>query len=206
MDDAYLHELLTGLARAHRVPGAQLVVRSAGRWAGAVTGTTAVDGGGPVERDSAFPVSSLTKPFTAALVLMLAADGDLDLDEPVTDQLPEAGLESKATLRQLLSHTGGLAANLPEEDGHPDDLARWVAKSARRLTPVAEPGAAFSYSNVGYVLAGRLVERTTGMSWARAMEVMLLRPLGLPPGSAPGGGRPPVPGHLVRRSDGLVVP
>ncbi|MER6844294.1 serine hydrolase domain-containing protein [Streptomyces platensis] len=202
MDDAELTALLAELADRYRVPGAQLVVHRSGRAVRAVVGETAVGSGRRVAPATVFPLSSLTKPFTAALAVTLAVEGDIDLDAPLAEQLPHAPAAPGITPRRLLSHTAGLAANPAEDDPYLDSLERWAARSARRFPLVAEPGSAFSYSNIGYLLTGRLVEQATGMSWAEAMEVMLLRPLGLPTGI---GGPPGVLGHVVRRTDGRAV-
>ncbi|MFP3114377.1 serine hydrolase domain-containing protein [Streptomyces sp. Iso 434] len=202
MDDAELTALLAGLMARHRVPGAQLVVRRGGSVARAAVGETAVGGGRRVAPETVFPLSSLTKPFTAALAVTLAVEGDIDLDAPLAEQLPHAPDAPGITPRRLLSHTAGLAANPAEDDPHLDSLERWTARSARRFPLVAEPGSAFSYSNIGYLLTGRLVEQATGMSWSEAMGAMLLRPLGLPTEI---GGPPGVLGHVVRRADGQAV-
>ena len=176
-----LTDLLDELAPRHRVPGAQLAVRRDG-----VT-TTAVTG--PVEPDSAFPLGSLTKPFTAALALALVADGDLDLDESPWGRHPGV------TLRRLLSHTAGFESNV---DDTASSRRKWVS---HRLTAPTEfpPGTVFSYSNVGYVLVGHLVEDVLRTGWSEALRSIVLAPLGITPGFVigPRGPRPVVSGHVV---------
>src|SRR5205807_1433066 len=78
---------------------------------------------------------------------------------------------------QLLSHTSGLADISGMEDLSTLTLRRYVADHVRRNNLVLPPGAGFSYSNPGYAVAGRLIETVTGMSWAEAVESILLRPL-----------------------------
>nr|BFF04783.1 serine hydrolase domain-containing protein [Streptoalloteichus tenebrarius] len=125
--------------------------------------------------------------------MALVADGDLELDEPVPDYDP--GI----TVRRLLSHTSGLESNVDEDDAVDLPRRRWVARYPARRSPQHAPGTVFSYSNVGYVLAGHLVEDVTGMDWAEAVASILLRPLGITPAFVVGdpGPRPSVPGHVV---------
>ncbi|WP_284740331.1 serine hydrolase domain-containing protein [Amycolatopsis sp. RTGN1] len=202
-----LSGLLTGLVREYGVPGAQLAVRWRSRTVTAEAGEETAGTGHPVARTSAFPVGSLTKPFTATLVMLLAEDGDVELDQPVAKYLPQLGSATsgagQVTPRQLLSHTGGLVANLGEQ-APGTDRRRWL-EGGPAPELVHPPGTAFSYSNAGYLLAGCLVEAITGMSWAEAVESILLRPLGITPSSALGAARPPVTGHVVRPG-GRVLP
>lgn len=147
----------------------------------------------------AFPIGSIGKAFTATVAMILVADGDVDLDEPVGAHVPEAtGAVADLTLRGLLSHTSGLESG---PDGGPS-MKRYVAG----LQVVLPPGLAFSYSNAGFVLTGRLVEAVTGMSWPAAVESVLLRPLGIDPAFVlgPPPARPVASGHSVNA--GRVVP
>ncbi|WP_370949851.1 serine hydrolase domain-containing protein [Amycolatopsis sp. cg5] len=152
-------ETFTRLLAKHDVPGAQLVVRRDGETISLAAGEERLGSGRAVTAESRFPLGSLTKPFTAALAMTLVADEDLDLDEPLTG-LP-------VTLRQLLSHTSGLESTVDEEGSR----SRWASKYRRQ--PEFTPGTVFSYSNVGYVLAGHLAEEVTGMDWAEALKAIL---------------------------------
>ncbi len=154
--------------------------------------------------DSAIPSGSLTKVVTAAAVVGLAEDGDLDLDEPLVDQAPGMGaLSADLTPRHLLSHTGGLPSDGPV--ARASTLRRYVTDTCGDLTPVAEPGVLFSYSNFGYLLAGALVEATTGLTWAEAVRAVVLEPLGIPVRSVIDSAVP-VSGHAVNRVAGRVRP
>ncbi|HEU5160840.1 MAG TPA: serine hydrolase domain-containing protein [Streptosporangiaceae bacterium] len=140
----------------------------------------------PISRDTAFPIGSVTKSFTATLAMVLVADGDLDLDMPLRTLLPELDeLADRLTLRHLLSHTGGLAGESGSAGAAVSSLRRYVADHCHRRNVVLPPGTGFSYSNIGYVVVGRLIEAVTGMSWAEAMESILLRPLGIVPAFVP---------------------
>ncbi|TLW90599.1 beta-lactamase family protein [Saccharomonospora piscinae] len=177
--DSSIEVLLHELSRTHRVTGAQLVVRRTGGAASAVAGLEDLDSGGAVTARSRFPFGSVTKVLTATVVLQLAADGDLDLDEPVRDHVPELGMASwrAVTARQLLSHSAGVVAG-HEVEGRVASLRRYVRSCAREPL-VARPGTVFSYSNTGYVVLGRLIEAITGYRWYDAIDSFLAGPLGL---------------------------
>lgn len=203
---------LSGIARRHLVPGAQLAIHHAGLTRVWETGELEIGTGRRVTTDAVFPIGSITKCFTATVAMMLVADGDVDPDGPVTEHVPEVGEPGRAlTLRQLLSHTSGLA-DMPGLDGTTSPtLRRYVASQVRGSNVVLPPGAAFSYSTLGYTLAGRVIEAVTGMPWADAVESLLLRPLGI--GAAftvpPRAGetrRPGATGHSASAATGRVRP
>jgi CubicO group peptidase (beta-lactamase class C family) len=198
VNSARVGSLLAELTAEHRVPGAQVALHGTNGTVAAEVGEQAHGVAGAVTAESAFPVGSLTKPFTATMAMMLVADGDVELDAPLAGYLPELGAAAgpRLTLRHVLSHTGGLVSTV--DDHGRSSRARWVSRHCREADLVYPPGTVFSYSNAGYVLAGHLVEAVTGMRWAEAVETILLRPLGIAPafvvGESP---RPAVPGHTV---------
>ncbi|MFI8769116.1 serine hydrolase domain-containing protein [Streptomyces sp. NPDC053792] len=185
-----MNDLLTELALRHGVPGAQLAVWHDGLLHTEETGETEAGSGRAVTAATAFPLGSLTKPFTATLAAQLVADGEADLDEPLAEQLGELRKGPEFTLRQVLSHTAGLAANTAELPPG-TTRARWLARHASEPA-VHEPGTVFSYSNPGYLIAGRLVEEITGLDWDEAVHAMVLQPLGHDLAA------PTAVGHLVR--------
>ncbi|HYN93054.1 MAG TPA: serine hydrolase domain-containing protein [Pilimelia sp.] len=147
-------------------------------------------GAGPVELppgrrvamrpDSVFDVASITKVYTALLVLRLVDQGKIDLAAPVGGLLPGFTGAGKAaiTVRMLLSHTSGLPVGA-KVAGVSGRAARWAAVLATPLAKGARPGAAFRYSSVGYMVLGRLVERVTGQPLDRALSTLLTGPMGL---------------------------
>lgn len=207
-----LADTLTKLARRHRVPGAQLAVHQHGATVTAEFGELEHGAGRPVSPETAFPVGSISKVFTATLSMILVADGDVELDAPLVQYLSElAGWGDQLTLRQVLSHTSGLASGPDSEDVTAASLRRYVLDNCRRQDRVLPPGGGFSYSNAGYILAGLLVEKITGMSWGAAVESILLRPLGLDPAfiTRPQGKqtvRPVATGHSVNTAVGRIRP
>lgn len=110
-----LQNRLDALAETHGVPGAQLVLTTGTGTVSLHTGIADAATGTPFTPDTAVALGSLTKPYTAALVLLLVDDGDLDLDEPVADHLPALRGLPEVTIRHLLSHTGGLPTG-PDSD------------------------------------------------------------------------------------------
>ncbi|GAA1970379.1 serine hydrolase domain-containing protein [Amycolatopsis minnesotensis] len=202
-----LEALLAGLAAKHQVPGAQLVVRTAEGVVAVETGERASGSGDVVTASTAFPIGSITKAFTAALVMVLVGDGDIELDAPLAETLP--WLDSTITARQVLSHTSGLAANSDLAGPHDGPRARWVGRHCRAADLAHRPGTVFSYSGDGYVLLGHLVEEVTGMSWWEALDAILLRPLGITAGSIVEDGpraRDVASGHTVQSRLGRVLP
>src|SRR2546430_1986151 len=172
-ESACLSETLCALAEKHQVPGAQFAIHRDGHTVAVAVGETEHGSGDPVRRDTAFPVGSITKAFTATVAMVLVADSDLSLDAPISEYLPSLGADRDdrcrmITLRQLLSHTSGLATG-PDTVTSPS-IRRYVLDHCRRPSLVLPPRTAFSYSNIGYVLVGHLIEMVTGMSWWEAIE------------------------------------
>ena len=177
IETGQLEKALVGLVRRHGVPAAQLAIHADGR-------TVAVTAG-EVTADTKFPVGSITKAFTASLAMLLVADDDLDVDDRIGTHLAELGtdvdsLGGTLTVRQILSHTSGLPSSFGELTERTVSPRRYLLDS-RELTLVRPPGFGFSYSNVGYVLVGRIIEEITGMTWWDAIDALLLKPLRIAP-------------------------
>ncbi|MFI6597472.1 serine hydrolase domain-containing protein [Nonomuraea sp. NPDC050536] len=175
---------LDELRAAHHVPGAALAVLTGGtihELAGGVlhrgTGVTATT-------DSVFLAGSLAKAYTATLVMQLVGSGELDLDAPVVSVLPEFGTPDPEatrtiTIRQLLSHTGGMTNDFTYDAGRGDDCLAAYVQAARNVPLDCPPGMTLSYGSSGYVVLGRLVEVLTGQTWDQALKDRLFGPLGL---------------------------
>ena len=170
------------LARKHKVPGAQFAIYRDGSTVAHEVGELEFGTGLRVTRDAVFPIGSITKIFTATVAMILVADGDVDLDAPIRDYVPEMGdLGAMISLRQLLSHTSGLAESSGMEEKFSSSLCHYLVERVCGGNLVQPPGTGFSYSNPGYIVAGRLIEAVTGMAWPEAVESILLRPLGIEP-------------------------
>ncbi|MFE5535447.1 serine hydrolase domain-containing protein [Streptomyces sp. NPDC056492] len=137
---------------------------------------------GPVEAGARFPVGSVTKIFTDALVLQLVAEHRIGIDEPVRRHLPElipvgyAGV----TVRQLLDHTSDLPrpARVPL-DPHAVVAASFEADAAARPGRTPAPGTVQQYNGLNSFVAGLLVEQVTGRPFAHELDRRILRPLNL---------------------------
>jgi len=130
--------------------------------------------------DSIFDLASLTKVYTALLVLQLVDKGRIDLAKPVRDYLPEFTGTGKGavTIAMLLAHTSALPVGA-KVTGLPDNAARWKSVLTTPLVKGGVPGTTFRYSSVGLMVLGRLVEKLTGKSLDKALRDNLLTPLGL---------------------------
>jgi len=184
MNDHELHGLLTELADEFDLPGVAAAVWHAGKMSFACHGVTSIENPLPIDVHTLFQAGSIGKTFTATALLILAETGRVALGAPVRRYVPELHLAdataaAEVTLLQLLNHTAGWEGDFFADTGDGDDaLARYVS----RLDEVAQlipPGAAFSYNNAAFCLAGRVIENITGETYERAIRRLILQPLGL---------------------------
>ena len=130
-----------------------------------------------------YPIGSISKQFTAAAVLLLAQEGKLTLNDSVSKYLPQLTRAGEVTLRMLLSHTSGY------QDYWPEDYvmtSMTVPTTAQHILDVwatkpldFDPGTQWQYSNTNYVIAGRIVERVSGMPLIDFLEKHVFVPLGM---------------------------
>ncbi|MFI7128954.1 serine hydrolase domain-containing protein [Nonomuraea sp. NPDC050153] len=175
---------LDELCAAHHVPGATLAVLAGGDVHELATGVLNRATGVPMTPDSVFLSGSIAKVYTATLVMRLVGEGRLDLDARVVDVLPEFATPDEEatkviTVRQLLSHTGGVTNDFTYDSGRGDDCLAKYVEAARGVALDCRPGTAVSYGSLGYVVLGRLVEALTGKTWDEALRDMVFTPLGL---------------------------
>ena len=145
-----------------------------------------IGGKTPVTRQTSFAIASVSKTFTAALILALAEDGIVDLDAPVRQYLPALKkISVKVKVRHLLDHTSGLRDFFfhPSIDhlllSRPD--RRWSSAQALKYVgkPYAEPGKSWHYSNTNYLLLGMIAEVAGRKPLADQVRIRFLEPLGL---------------------------
>jgi CubicO group peptidase (beta-lactamase class C family) len=143
--------------------------------------------------DTLFWIASESKPITAALLMMLADEGKLKLDDPVETYLPEfkdlmiADQDKKlrkpkhaVTIREILSHTSGMPFQSAAERPTLDKLTVQAAARSYAETPLqSEPGTKYQYSNAGINTAGRIIEVVSGMPYEEFLQKRLLTPLGM---------------------------
>ncbi|HFE67439.1 MAG TPA: class A beta-lactamase-related serine hydrolase, partial [Chloroflexi bacterium] len=181
---SHLEQFITRKMAEQRIPGAVVGVWQAGETRVAASGVTNVDCPLPVTADTLFQVGSITKTFTALLLMQLVEEGRLDLDATVQSYLPDfrvadETVSRQATIRHLLTHTAGWVGDLFEDTGEGDDAsARYVALMAD-LPQLASLGMAYSYNNAGFYLAGVILEAVTGRFYADLLQERVLNPLGM---------------------------
>ncbi|WP_406861984.1 serine hydrolase domain-containing protein [Streptomyces sp. HUAS MG47] len=174
---ALLHRVAVAQAEG-RAPSLVGAVARDGRtvWSGS---RSCVDGHAP-DADTQYRIGSITKVFTAVLVMRLRDEGLLDLGDPLEKHLPGTGA-GEVTVAQLLGHSAGLAAESP---------APWWERTPGTERPelgdvlgekplLHPSGRGHHYSNPGYTLLGSLVEAVRGVSWEEALRTEILEPLGL---------------------------
>ncbi|MFE2125808.1 serine hydrolase domain-containing protein [Streptomyces amritsarensis] len=192
-------ELLPATRRAlrHRIAVAQSTGRAPSVVAAVLRGgevvwegsRTSVEGHGP-DGNVQYRIGSISKTFTAVLVMRLRDEGLLRLEDPLEEHLPGTAA-GRVTIAQLLAHTGGLAAETPGEwwertpGAQRPELADVLGEEPFKLTP----GSRHHYSNPGYTLLGSLVEALRGKPWEEVLRAEVLEPLGLERTS----GRPQAP-------------
>lgn len=182
---AALSDRLPALRRAHDVPAVSVAVAVGEHVATAADGILNLATGATATADAVFQIGSITKTFTATLVMQLVDDGLLELDAPITAVLPDLRLSdvpagSGITARRLLDHTGGFEGDVFDETGAGDTALRdYVALLADRTPALFPPGALWSYNNAGYCLLGRIVEVLRGQSWEGALRERILDSLRL---------------------------
>ncbi|MEU2910457.1 serine hydrolase domain-containing protein [Streptomyces massasporeus] len=174
---ALLHRIAVAQAEGRAPSLVAAVVRDGTTvWTGA---RTSVDGHAPDENVQ-YRIGSITKIFTAVLVLRLRDEGALDLGDPLEKHLPGTGV-GEATVAELLAHTGGLAAETPGPwwERSPGSLRPELADVLGERPLLTPPGRRFHYSNPGYAMLGALVEKLRGAPWEDVLRREVLEPLGL---------------------------
>ncbi|GII75257.1 serine hydrolase [Sphaerisporangium rufum] len=186
LDDiqAWLDERLPSLLDKHEVPGAGWAVVRGGQVAGGAAGLLNKATGVAATPDSLFQIGSITKLWTATLVMQLADEGMVDIDRPVRGYLPEFRIADQAaaeriTVRQLLAHTAGFEGDIFTDTGVGDDCLEKYVATLGEVPQLFPPGEQFSYNNAGYCVLGRLVEVLRGKPYDVCLREHLIAPLGL---------------------------
>ena len=183
-----IHEFLSAefaqLVAQHKVPGAVVAVLKDGEIIDAAGGLLSTATKVEATPDSVFQIGSITKVWTATLVMQLVDDGLLDLDVPIRTYLPEFALADEIaaasiTTRQLLSHQGGFEGDVFTDTGRGEDAVEKYIGVIASLPQLFAPGELFSYNNVGFSVLGRLVEVLREKNWEQALVDHLVTPLGL---------------------------
>ncbi len=155
--------------------------------------------------DDQFHIGSCAKAMTATIIAMLVEEGKLRFDQTVGESFPELAEEilpvyKDVTLDQLLTHRGGIVANVPptlwiklmstQDSVHPAEQRMKLIRGVLSTKPAATPGTESVYSNAGYAIAGVIAEKASGVTWEELMSEKLFKPLDMqsagfgPPGMA----------------------
>jgi D-alanyl-D-alanine carboxypeptidase len=166
------------------IPGVSvtIVFPDGSSWIG-TSGRADVAGNKEVTPDTAFALASVSKTYTAALILDLAGEGRIDLDASALSYIPGATLDRRITVRQLLNHTSGLDdffLHTPIDKALlADPDAFWSVKRTLKYVakPYFPPGKGWRYSNTNYLYLGLIAERVTGETLAVALRDRFFVPL-----------------------------
>ena len=165
----------------HHIPGVALtVIQHARRVKTGAYGYSNLELRTPVTPETVFEIGSITKQFTATCIMLLAQDGKLSVDEPVSRYLPGTPPSwSKITLRHLLTHTSGITT-YTALDGF--ELTRHLTQ-AQFIAKIGAlpldfpPGDRFAYCNTGFNLLGYVIENVSGQSYWIFLQTRILGPL-----------------------------
>ncbi|WP_308163878.1 serine hydrolase domain-containing protein [Nonomuraea sediminis] len=175
---------LAELIAQYEVPGAALAYLHQGELHEFAAGTLNADTGVEATTDSLFQIGSVSKVWTATMLVQLAERGTLTLDTPVVELLPEfkvadPEVTKTVTVRHLLSHTSGIDGDLFLDTGRGDDCVEKYVAACADLKQNHPIGATQSYCNSGFIVAGRILEKVYGKSWDDVLREQIVEPLGL---------------------------
>jgi D-alanyl-D-alanine carboxypeptidase len=177
LDDQVQQQGIVGMIMAARLPDGKVVSRSSGYTDPAKTA--------PWTMDTVSALGSITKSFTAVVIMQLVQEGKLSLDDTIDKWFPDQPNGHKITVRMLLSHTSGLANYISMGNVMDPQWARaWapadLVAEANKLGPVDKPGSRTAhYANTNYILLGMIVEKITGNSWEQEIRSRIIEPLHL---------------------------
>ena len=138
----------------------------------------------PVTADSLFQVGSITKLWTATMIMQLVDERQLSLDTTAAEVLPgtrlgAGDLGGQVTVRHLLTHTSGIDGDVFTDTGRGDECVERYVGLLAEVPSLFTPGATYSYCNSGFVVLGRIIEVLDGQSWDESLRQRLVGPLGI---------------------------
>src|SRR4051812_18139766 len=166
-DNAKAVDQLFANISSNKSPGAAVaVVRDGKALLVKGFGLADVEKGTPITSATVFRLASVTKSFTAIAVLQLVESGKLKLSDPVSQYVPDFANADKIRISQVLSHTAGIQDFISYDE-------------VKRLPLEFEPGSRINYSNNGYQLLGRIIEKVSGQPWDEYLRDHIFVPLGM---------------------------
>lgn len=175
-----LVSMLTETAHRHSIPGAVLGILRDRQVTVVHTGVADVASGEPMTAETRFGVGSITKSITATVILRLAGEGYLSIDDHLAEYLPELrgnGWARNTTIRELLANRSRIPLRAAWEFDLEGDDKQVLSRCAAMINGDRPTGAFWSYSNMGWVVLGRVIENLTGLTWEDATKRHLLDPL-----------------------------
>jgi CubicO group peptidase (beta-lactamase class C family) len=187
LEDALFKELsafIFAKQEEHGVPGYAVGILHEGKEYLAGFGITSTENPVPVDADTLFQIGSISKTFTATLMMRLVEMGKVELAAPVRRYIPDFALQdeeaaAKVTVQDLFTHKAGWVGDIFLDTGWGEDaVAKFVKEMAtfEQLTPLNE---VWSYNNASFNLAGRIIEVVSGMTFEHAMQEYIFNPLGM---------------------------
>jgi len=178
-----LASLATSKMKEFGIPGVAIGVVHNGSVSIRGLGITNVEDSLPVTAHTVFPIASISKTFAATAMMRLVEQGKVDLRATVRTYIPQFRVRDEAVSRDvtvwhLLTHLGGWEGQVSGPDRGSETLRNFVG-TITDLMQVASPGAAWSYNNAGFSIAGHVIEQVTGTSINRAIRDLVFQPLGL---------------------------
>src|SRR4029450_1018838 len=172
IDQAALQTMVDTTARELLIPGAVVLLRTPQGEFTVTYGTTLLGATSPPRADTHFRIASNTKTMTAAVIVLLAQEGKLSLDDPVSKYVPGVPNGDNITIDELLKMRSGLYnyTNAPELAAtvHRDPTKVWNPEELLAIAfarpPNFPPGTAYEYNNTNYTLLGLIAEKVDGQS------------------------------------------
>ncbi|KEQ29372.1 hypothetical protein N180_07440 [Pedobacter antarcticus 4BY] len=134
----------------------------------------------PITSTTKFPVASITKLYTAILILKLQEEKKLDINKTIDQYIPDILPESstKITIKQLLTHTSGLPKEKIAAYKTRFNITEFIEKNIVD-TLLTKPGTRYDYNNVNYILLGAIIESVSGKNWRQVLSEKIIQPLSL---------------------------
>lgn len=170
--------------RLDGVPGMAYAIRENGDWTVGTLGVRSLKRGEPVTDETLFPLASVSKTFAGTLAALLASEGLLDLDTPLTEEWPgfrlaPRNVAQQITVGHLLSHTGGVVPNAYDNLLEAGKTIPEIIPSFKKVKPLCKPGECYGYQNVMFSLAEPALAHAGGSDYPILVKDRIFTPLGM---------------------------
>jgi CubicO group peptidase (beta-lactamase class C family) len=182
--DSRLDALVRDAMSTHHVPGIAVGIWHDGREELGGWGVTSVDHPLAVDADTLFQIASITKTITATTIMRLVEQKKIALDAPIRTYIPTFALKDpataeRATVRHLVTHTGGWLGDCFADFGNGNDALQKYVDAMVELEQLTPLGEIWHYSNSSFTVLGRIIEVTSGKTYEEAVRDLLFKPLGM---------------------------